>query len=421
MAYPIRSGSSMRASGISNTFKKKKPYEVNQSQQSSVYQTPVPQSKPLYTPVPKITPYQQPIQDAQPTTQDRFYNTNQARIDQLKKRQAEDAASITARYAQSAKETEAQINPLEEYKKKQIKAYNTERKTKLAEQDTQAGNRLAEEAQAYRETQAGLENKFANLGTVDSGGYYGFTGANSRAATDFNKRQAEVRDTRDSNKKELDNYYSQLIDNETANFNTAIQQIRTQLANNPAQRDAEIQKALRDFEDKMYSVESEYNKQLMENEKSGIGKDVPAAQLSNLADYDNSMNALNGLYSTMQQYKSKIGPIVGRLGRVNQYDTDAQTFDAQMRAASQIVGKALEGGVLRKEDEEKYRKMLPQITDTVEVAQNKLDYVVSLVNGQRQALINAYEAGGYNPNKNAPQTPQVTQPAKSGRFIIEEL
>ena len=45
----------------------------------------------------------------------------------------------------------------------------------------------------------------------------------------------------------------------------------------------------------------------------------------------------------------------------------------------QKVGKALEGGVLRKEDEEKYKKILPTIYDTEAVALDKIAQLQEMI------------------------------------------
>lgn len=65
------------------------------------------------------------------------------------------------------------------------------------------------------------------------------------------------------------------------------------------------------------------------------------------------------------------GPLTG-LRALNPYDTDSRELQAEIDRVRQKVGKALEGGVLRKEDEEKYRKILPTMTDTKVVAMKKL-------------------------------------------------
>ena len=52
--------------------------------------------------------------------------------------------------------------------------------------------------------------------------------------------------------------------------------------------------------------------------------------------------------------------------------------------ARQVVGKALEGGVLRKEDEDKYKKILPTMQDAPEVAASKLDYIQGIISNSLQ-------------------------------------
>jgi len=66
------------------------------------------------------------------------------------------------------------------------------------------------------------------------------------------------------------------------------------------------------------------------------------------------------------------GPLTG-LRAKNPYDTDSRELQAEIDRVRQKVGKALEGGVLRKEDEEKYKKILPTMADTKEVAIKKIE------------------------------------------------
>ena len=47
-----------------------------------------------------------------------------------------------------------------------------------------------------------------------------------------------------------------------------------------------------------------------------------------------------------------------------------------MKAVAQQVGRAMEGGVLRAEDVPKYEAILPKITDTREVALEKIKMLV---------------------------------------------
>jgi hypothetical protein len=107
-------------------------------------------------------------------------------------------------------------------------------------------------------------------------------------------------------------------------------------------------------------------------------------------------NQLADLDVTLKNNEKLFGPGVGRVGAANPYDTQAQTIDAQMRASAQAFGRYMEGGVLRKEDEDKYRKMFPQLTDTPEVARNKLAIVNRLLTQKQNADVSALKSQGYD-------------------------
>jgi hypothetical protein len=56
----------------------------------------------------------------------------------------------------------------------------------------------------------------------------------------------------------------------------------------------------------------------------------------------------------------------------------------------------MEGGVLRKEDEEKYRLMLPQITDTPAVAREKARIVEEMLIEQRAQKEQTFSQFGFS-------------------------
>lgn len=68
-------------------------------------------------------------------------------------------------------------------------------------------------------------------------------------------------------------------------------------------------------------------------------------------------------------------PFIGKIRGLNPYDTEAQTLQAGIARVKQVIGKALEGGVLRKEDEVKYAKILPTLNDSDAVASNKINAI----------------------------------------------
>lgn len=113
----------------------------------------------------------------------------------------------------------------------------------------------------------------------------------------------------------------------------------------------------------------------------------------------NSLPAMLDDVSKMIQDKGNenlFSPIRGFFAKHNPYDVRSQTLDAQLRARSQAFGRFMEGGVLRKEDEEKYRKMFPQIGDEKEVAQNKLNTVRRLLMQKQNSDISALKQQGFD-------------------------
>jgi hypothetical protein len=136
---------------------------------------------------------------------------------------------------------------------------------------------------------------------------------------------------------------------------------------------------------KMYGDETKYRKTA-----GGKKATMTAGQKKELSDFEVSVKQLNSLNTSIDQFKDIMGPVGGRLRTLNPYDTDTQAFNSKMTAVAQIVGKAMEGGVLRKEDTIKYARMLPQISDTPEVAKRKIQNVMEMVKLQKQTKEELY-------------------------------
>jgi hypothetical protein len=92
---------------------------------------------------------------------------------------------------------------------------------------------------------------------------------------------------------------------------------------------------------------------------------------------------------------SLFGPLAGRVGTQNPYSEKYKGLDATLRKARQLIGKFMEGGVLRAEDEGKYKAMLPDPTDTPQVAQAKTQAVYQMLYMLSQGLIDKYRGAGY--------------------------
>lgn len=75
---------------------------------------------------------------------------------------------------------------------------------------------------------------------------------------------------------------------------------------------------------------------------------------------------------------------------------DAKSKQATIDRVKQVIGKTLEGGVLRKEDEAKYEKILPTIGDPPSVVRAKLEGLDAAIRDKRQNLLDSLGDAGYD-------------------------
>jgi len=127
------------------------------------------------------------------------------------------------------------------------------------------------------------------------------------------------------------------------------------------------------------------------------GKVVPATQAGALGDFDSAISLMGEVGTILKTQGDLFGPVKGTIGTANPYAVESQKVDSDLRRAAQIVGKAMEGGVLRKEDEIKYRRMLPNLSDKPEVAEYKMKQVKAMLERNRSQRVLALESAGYNP------------------------
>jgi hypothetical protein len=99
---------------------------------------------------------------------------------------------------------------------------------------------------------------------------------------------------------------------------------------------------------------------------------------------------------TILNNKRLFDPIKGNIGSINPYDQEAQVVNSQISAAAQAFGKYMEGGVLRAEDERKYRKMFPNLGDLPRVAESKLLVVEKMLQEKIASEISALQKAGYD-------------------------
>lgn len=78
------------------------------------------------------------------------------------------------------------------------------------------------------------------------------------------------------------------------------------------------------------------------------------------------------------------------------WGANAKSRQAVIDRVKQVIGKTLEGGVLRKEDEIKYVKILPTIQDPVAVVRTKLEGLDRAVRDRHEIQLNALEDAGFD-------------------------
>lgn len=131
--------------------------------------------------------------------------------------------------------------------------------------------------------------------------------------------------------------------------------------------------------------------------KPDEGKILPEGSVKMISEIDtanNQLNTLRGKVSEMSDYLKD--PIKARLAVLNPYGKEAQLYRQFIATTKQVIGKGLEGGVLRKEDEYKYDKIIPRIGDTDEILRGKIDQLQQMLNSNKDLYIKNLEGAGYN-------------------------
>lgn len=121
------------------------------------------------------------------------------------------------------------------------------------------------------------------------------------------------------------------------------------------------------------------------------GKQLAPTQITTLSDGENAIRVMQDIKEIVDGAETEglIGGFLGRIGPLRgltadipilgSFDIPIQTKQATLKRAMQLVGKFMEGGVLRREDEVKYEKMLPNVKDTPTVARSKWAGVMSML------------------------------------------
>jgi len=125
-----------------------------------------------------------------------------------------------------------------------------------------------------------------------------------------------------------------------------------------------------------------------------FGKPLSDTAIKEITQSESALLGLNDLKTKIQGNEQYLGPIRG-LQRFNPY-SQAREIQSDVDRIRQQVGKALEGGVLRKEDEEKYKKILATLADVPETALYKIDALISSIGRDVETYKNNQLLSGRN-------------------------
>lgn len=144
------------------------------------------------------------------------------------------------------------------------------------------------------------------------------------------------------------------------------------------------------------------------------GRQMTSGDANRLAEINQSLTQAKELEDILG--KTGAGSAVGAalpnvVTQVTGLGAGSKTRQAQIDRVKQIIGKGLEGGVLRKEDEVKYAKILPVIGDAPEVAAGKIRGLQQTLMDKRDALLDALDDANYDTSKYRARP--VPEPLKS--------
>lgn len=125
---------------------------------------------------------------------------------------------------------------------------------------------------------------------------------------------------------------------------------------------------------------------------------IPADKVIALADGSVLPQLLQDLKNDLKnpKYSSRLGPVAGRLTGIDPWDEDKQYIDAKFSKVQQLVGKFIEGGVLRAEDGPKYDKILGNAQKNPAGSLRVLDSLEQDLIGKYNAHVKYLGAAGYD-------------------------
>lgn len=147
------------------------------------------------------------------------------------------------------------------------------------------------------------------------------------------------------------------------------------------------------------------------------GRAVTSGDAADIAEFNTALDDVATVRETLKGNKATgtsaaVGAAVpNAITELTGWGTDAKQKNAVIARVKQVIGKALEGGVLRKEDESKYAKILPTISDIPEVVATKLDGLERAIRQRQQNKLDALADAGYDISRFASRKPAASPAA----------
>lgn len=135
------------------------------------------------------------------------------------------------------------------------------------------------------------------------------------------------------------------------------------------------------------------------------GRAVTSGDAGDLADYTTALDDIAFVRSALAGNKATgakaaVGAAIPNWAtEFTGWGADAKQKQAVIDRVKQVIGKTLEGGVLRKEDEIKYGKILPTISDPPELVTSKLAGLQEAITKRQQRKVDALADAGYDVEK----------------------
>jgi len=139
-----------------------------------------------------------------------------------------------------------------------------------------------------------------------------------------------------------------------------------------------------------------------------LGRPLDRTATDKITDYDKGFRNVNQLEDLLKANQDIIGPLAG-MKSWNPYSTESRKILAILKQVKQVVGKTLEGGVLRKEDEAKYEKILPTLFDQPAVAFEKIKNLRKDIRLGRQEYLDNLKRAGFDTSGFVGTSPQQAE------------